>query len=280
MKYLNLLWMSGLVAGWAPCGAEETRPVLDLDADRGVTVEADGKVSAWQNQVEDFAARDFVFRDEGRNEKGSGKPVLSGERAELAGHKSMIFRQQELVCMHADAFDSLSTGGGCTWIAVISFFHQRVGEPGVNSFFGNLRNGGNYEGIWGNVDDDNRLWWGARNGLSFGRFDENNPKISGPVMKEGEFCLIAGRMSAGTEKAKLEFFVNNATAIASGEIPVNPKANPEQMAIGQERDAINHPGRESFDGEIARFLIYDKPLDGAALAKQMEYLLKHYKIKP
>lgn len=192
----------------------------------------------------------------------------------------MVFRQQELVCMDADAFDSLSTGSGCTWIAVISFFKQRVGEPGVNSFFGNLRNGGNYEGIWGNVDDENRLWWGARNGLSFGRFDENNPKISGPVMKEGKFYLVAGRMSAGTERAKLELFVNNATALASGEIPVNPKANPEQLAIGQERDATNHPGRESFDGEIARFLIYDKPLDDAALAKRMEALLKQYKIKP
>lgn len=272
--------MSGLLAALIPCGAEETRPVLDLDADLGVTVDADGKVSAWRNQIENFAAKDFVFRDEGRAEKGSGKPALSGERVELGGHKAMVFRQQELVCMDADAFDSLSTGSGCTWIAVISFFKQRVGEPGVNSFFGNLRNGENYEGIWGNADDGNRLWWGARNGFSFGRFDENNPKISGPVMKEGKFYLVAGRMSAGTERAKLELFVNNATALASGEIRVNPKANPEQLAIGQERDATNHPGRESFDGEIARFLIYDKPLDDAALAKRMEALLKQYKIKP
>lgn len=272
--------MSGLIAGVSPSGAEVLRPVLDLDADRGVTADADGKVSVWKNQVEEFAAKDFVARDEGRAEKGSGKPLLSRDRAELGGHNAVVFRQQELVCMDANAFDALSTGGGCTWIAVIAFFPQRVGEPGVNSFFGNLRNGDNFEGIWGSVDDDNRLWWGARNGLSFGRFDVNNPKINGPVMKEGKFYLIAGRMSAGTQKAKLELFVNESTAVASGEIPVNPKANPEQMAIGQERDATNHPGRESFDGEIARFLIYDKPLDDASLAKQIEALLKHYKLQP
>ena len=32
------------------------------------------------------------------------------------------------------------------------------------------------------------------------------------------------------------------------------KKNSSRMAIGQERDAIEHPGKESFDGEIARFL--------------------------
>jgi hypothetical protein len=48
------------------------------------------------------------------------------------------------------------------------------------------------------------------------------------------------------------------------------------MAIGQERDAIQHPGKESFDGEIARFLIWDKPLDDDALKKVLEILRKKY----
>ena len=43
-------------------------------------------------------------------------------------------------------------------------------------------------------------------------------------------------------------------------VPVNPKANPSKMAVGQERDATNHPGKESFHGEIARFLIFERPL--------------------
>jgi hypothetical protein len=48
------------------------------------------------------------------------------------------------------------------------------------------------------------------------------------------------------------------------------------MAVGQERDAIEHPGKESFDGEIARFLIWERPLDDAELATAMQVLQKTY----
>ena len=33
------------------------------------------------------------------------------------------------------------------------------------------------------------------------------------------------------------------------------------MAIGTERNAINHQGKESFDGELARLLMYETALD-------------------
>ena len=105
------------------------------------------------------------------------------------------------------------------------------------------------------------MWWGARNGLSFGRFDVNNPQLLGPRLEAGKFVVLAGRMAAGTGKVKLELFVNSAAkAAATGEIEVNPKANSSKMAIGQERDAVNHPGHESFDGDIALFEVFDKPL--------------------
>jgi hypothetical protein len=48
------------------------------------------------------------------------------------------------------------------------------------------------------------------------------------------------------------------------------------MAVGQERDAIQHPGHESFDGEIARFLIWERPLADAELAAAMERLRADY----
>ena len=48
------------------------------------------------------------------------------------------------------------------------------------------------------------------------------------------------------------------------------------MAIGQERDAIQHPGKESFDGEIARFMIFDRPLSDAELEKEISTLQNHY----
>jgi hypothetical protein len=250
--------------------------ILDLDAAKGLTLGDGDKVASWRNQVASFTAQDFVKRDEGRGVAGSGRPSLRKDVAELHGQPSLVFLQQELVCMNEDAFDQLTTGKGHTWIAVLAVHQQRVGVKDVNSFFGNLRNGEKYEGVWGCVNDDNTPWWGCRNGLTFGRFDVNNPQALGPVLEPNKFYLVAGRMSAGQGIAKLELFINSAKASSAVDFPVNPKSNPSRMAIGQERDAIQHPGKESFDGEIARFLIWDKPLDDDALKKVLEILRKKY----
>lgn len=245
--------------------------VLDLDAARGVVLEDGDRVASWKNQAPAHPDMVFVKRDEGRKEAGSGRPTLR-KNATPDGKPSLVFLQQELVCMDEDAFDGLTAGKGHTWIAAIAVHGQRVGEKDVNSFFGNLRNGGKYEGAWGGLDDDNTLWWGARNGRSFGRFDENNPKVSGPVLEEGRFHVIAGRMDAGTGTVKLSLFVNSAAPAATLDFPVDPAANASRMAIGQERDAIEHPGKESFDGEISRLLIWDRPLEDGELATAMKSL--------
>ena len=250
--------------------------VLDLDAAKGLTLEDGDKVAAWRNQVAASPAKDFVKRDEGRKEPGSGRPALRKEVPELKGKPALVFLQQELVCLDEDSFDSLSTGKGHTWLAVMAVHDQRVGLKDVNSFFGNLRNGEKYEGVWGCTNDDNTLWWGARNGLTFGRFDANNPQLLGPKLETGKFHLVAGRMAAGEGTVKLELFSNSAKPVATADFPVNPKANPSRMTIGQERDAIQHPGHESFDGEIARFLIWERPLADEELAAAMELLQKAY----
>jgi hypothetical protein len=246
--------------------------ILDLDAAKGLTLEDGDKVAAWRNQVAASPAKDFVKRDEGRKEPGSGRPLLRKEVLELNGKPSLLFLQQELVCFDEDAFDGLSTGKGHTWLAVLAVREQRVGLKDVNSFFGNLRNGEKYEGVWGCLNDDNTPWWGARNGITFGRFDSNNPQVLGPKLETGKFQLVAGRMGAGVGMVKLELFSNSAKPVATADFPVNPKANPSRMAVGQERDAIQHPGVESFDGEIARFLIWERPLGDAELAAAMELL--------
>ncbi|QTN32847.1 hypothetical protein HZ994_11070 [Akkermansiaceae bacterium] len=242
--------------------------VLDLDASKGVVLEDGNRAAAWKNQAPAHPGMVFVKRDEGREVAGSGRPSLETSD----GRAALVFRQQELVAMDEDAFDGLTTGKGHTWIAVISVMEQRVGLKDVNSFFGNLRNGGMYEGIWGCLDDDNTVWWGARNGKSFGRFDKNNPKLSGPMLEKGKFHVIAGRMDAGTGTVKLSLFVNSPTAVATADFPVDPAANPSRMAVGQERDAIEHPGKESFDGAISRLLIWERPLGDAELAAAMAAL--------
>ena len=250
--------------------------MLDLDAAKGVSHEDDGRVSAWENQVNGAKARLFVKRDEGRKEAGSGRPSLRTEVPELGGKPALVFRRQELVCMDEDVFDGLTTGKGHTWLAVIAVHNQQPGLKDVNSFFGNLRNGAKYEGVWGCFNDDNTLWYGTRNGRTFGRFDKNNPQLLGSVLETGEFHIIGGRMAAGMEKARIELFVGDTKPVASGEAPVDPSANPSKMAIGQERDAIEHPGYESFDGEIARMLIWERPLTEVELGAAIKFLRASY----
>lgn len=253
--------------------------LLDLDAAKGHTLEDGDKVSAWENQAPEAKAKLFVKQDEGRKEKGSGRPTLPPAISELNGKPALVFLQQELVCMDEETFDGLTTGKGHTWLAVLAVHPQQAGLKDVNSFFGNLRNGAKYEGIWGCVNDDNTLWYGVRNGLTFGRFDKNNPQLLGSVLETGKFHIIGGRMAAGTGTVKIELFANGTKPVATGEAPVDPAANPSKMTIGQERDAIEHPGHESFDGEIARFLIWERPLNEKELAAAMSALQEAYPCK-
>lgn len=250
--------------------------VIDLDAAKGVVLEDRDRVVSWKNQAPAHPDMHFVKRDKGRKEAGSGRPTFRENAAGKDGKPAIVFLQQELVCMDEDAFDALTTGKGHTWLAVIKVHDQRVGVKDVNSFFGNLRNGGNYEGLWGNVDDKNGSWWGARNGRSFGRFDKNNPKVSGPTLAKGVFHVVGGKLESGTGDVRISLHVGSAPAVASGVFPVNPDANPSRMAIGQERDAVEHPGKESFDGEIARFLIWERPLEQHELAGAIGYLAREY----
>jgi hypothetical protein len=262
---ISLLLLSLACLGLVAADIPTAGLMVDLDPAKNITLDTQGRVTAWKSQAGPVEARDFVGQPKGRTEPNSGLPSLVKEpRAALS------FRQQELVCHDEAAFDGLIRGAGCTWVAVIKVYPQRVGLKDVNSFFGNLRNGQKYEGLWGCLDDDNTVWWGARNGITFGRFDVNNPKLVGPKLEEGRFHFLAGRIGAGQAEAKLEFFVNDLKPCATAQFPINPKADASKLAIGQERDAIQHPGKESFDGEIARFLLWDRPLTDAELKAVFE----------
>ena len=253
--------------------------ILDLDADLGVEVEEGDRVVKWVNQEKGFAARDFVKRDEGRKVPGSGRPTLKTDVKEIGGRNTVVFKRQELVNHDEDAFDHLITGGGHTWFAVMSVYEQVAKLKDVNSIFGNLKNGGYFEGIWGNLTDDNRLWIGGRNGLSFGRWDDNNPMVLvDEPLERGRYYVIAGRMGAGTDVVKIEAFVNDPRPVAIKSFPVNRKADSSKMVIGQERDAIQHPGHEAFDGELARLLIYDRALSDEELKRRLDHLKSAYLI--
>ena len=97
-------------------------------------------------------------------------------------------------------------------------------------------------------------------------------------LEEDRYYVVAGRMGAGTGNVQIEVFINGPQPVAASPFPVNPKANSSKLAIGQERDATNHPGKESFDGELARFLIYERPLTRDELKQTLDHLTKTYAI--
>ncbi|MBK1855323.1 hypothetical protein JO972_10165 [Verrucomicrobiaceae bacterium 5K15] len=258
--------------------------MLDLDADHGVELEEGNRVKAWHNQVKGNAADVFVKRDEGRKVPGSGRPTFVPKVKKIGGHNTLAFDRQELINMDEDVFDHLLTGSGYTWVSVMSIGQQKQGKKDVNSFFGNLKNGSNYEGFWGCLDDANHVWMGSRcwPAEKKGRqplWNEKNPKVTAPEpLALHRYYLVMGRMGAGKGTVNLDLYINSATPADSQKVPVNPKANSSKMAIGQERDATNHPGHESFVGEITRFLIFDRPLSDQELADLSQYLMKRYDI--
>lgn len=257
--------------------------LLDLNADEQLLIEDGDRVSSWSNSISNKIIN-FVKQDIGRKVKGSGRPQLKLNVSRLNGHNSVVFHRQELVNHNEDAFDHLTQGSGYTWFSVMSVSEQVKGKPGVNSFFGNLRNTnlnkqGQYEGFWGGVNIKNQVWMSSRNGIKKGTWNDDSPLLMDKdTLTKEKYYLVMGRMGAGEGAVKMELFVNTTKAIVEKSFPVNTKANPSKMVIGQERDATNHPGAESFDGEIARFLIFERPLSDDQLKTLSDYLKNKYNI--
>jgi hypothetical protein len=252
--------------------------ILDLNADKGVSVVENDLVTNWKNQVADFPAQDFAQYDGGREIPGSGRPSLKKNVAELRGHNSLVFQEDELINTNRDAFDHLITGGGYTWIFVMSAYAQVGKLQDVSVFFGNLHcgPGKECEGFWAGFEDDNDLWTGPRNGVTFGRYNADNPKLMGPRFEEYKYYVVAGRLAEGTGTVMTAVFVDSPVPYEAVAFPVNPDANASLLAIGTERDAWQHPGQESFHGEIARALFYERPLSDAEMAQMMTKLKEIY----
>ena len=269
--------------------------VLDLNADAGLTLEDDSMVISWTNQAADAKAIDFKITEEGRtktiitqDEPGTGRPTLNKNSMEINGHNSLIFREDELINDNDEAFHGMMTGDGYTWFAVIKPYKQ--GGPGKinsrypNAFFGCLRNSGppqketgQYAGFWGSFYPDGRVYMGSRNGLNVKVRDGiNTPEVEGPPPSVYEWHIIMGRQGSGKGIVQLELFVDDpAEAVNSSDFPVGD-VEPSRMAIGTERNAINHQGKESFDGELARLLMFATSLEQEEMREVYDYLRTVY----
>jgi hypothetical protein len=83
-------------------------------------------------------------------------------------------------------------------------------------------------------------------------------------------------MGSGLGAVSLEVFVDSNNPAGSALFSVNPNARSSRLSVGQERDAVNHPGEESFDGELARILLYDRPLTNDELGNTINALKRIY----
>ena len=229
--------------------------LVDLDADRDVTLETRpdlageghrmGEVSAWGNQVKGGKIINF------RNFRPGGRPALRGPVAELNGHHAIVFDEDELVNSAEDALDHLTTGSGFTWAAVIAGHRQvptRAPYKDINAFFGNLKNGPEFEGVWAGFDDDNEVSMNPRNSRSFGTWNRDNPKLTGPRLEEGRFHVVAGRLGAGRGAVMAELFVDLPTAVDRAPFEVVPGSGPVKTG---DRTGTRSPG-SSRQGSVQR----------------------------
>ena len=118
---------------------------------------------------------------------------------------------------------------------------------------------------------------GSRNGLNVKTRDGiNTPEVAGPAPSMNEWHIIMGRQGSGQGVVLLELFVDDPSkAVNSSDFPVGD-VEPSRMAIGTERNAINHMGKESFDGELARLLMYETALDQQEMEEVYDYLRMMY----
>lgn len=288
MKYYYILFTSLLFSTSVVSKAQsipQNGLLLDLNADRQVTTQNGNQVTRWRNQAPTNRAENFVTNDVGRANfggPGSGRPTLIRNNPDLNGHNSIAFRDDELINFEENTFDHLTTGAGYTWVAIVAPYAQTHPPEiplirDVNAFFGNLRNGAPFDGLWAGFTQNRNLWTSTRNRNAGGRFlAPNDTRIGGPNVPLNQFRIVAGRLQSGVGNRTMQLFVNNENPVSSASIPVLSTGNASVMAIGTERNATNHPGRESFDGEIARFLIFERPLSNVELRNTLNSLRQTY----
>ncbi len=236
--------------------------IQDLDADVGVTNTFDG-VSLWENQApsggDDVAQFDAFLMPQLRPGTLNGHNTIEF-LDDFDGTGDRMFGDDR------DAFDGLIDGTGHTWFVVAKVGDQLDGSD-LNRFFGTL------------TEPDIPGWTGISPGVNIDGVPYHVTRAGGndfawgtQSANDGQFHIFAGRLAKGTGSGILEqLFVDDPAAVGSTGATVLPGIDSDLLSIGVERLT----GGEDFLGEIARIMIFDRPLGdeelndtGAMLAQQ------------
>jgi len=260
---------------------------VDLDANLGVLTD-NQRVQEWQNQVKTNSLK--AFKAQKREDASDGRPTLKEADEKIGKNNTILFNNQELVTMDEDIADHMITGSGYTWFSVMSVSKQTADNPHMNCFFGNIGNEIPYSGFFAGFKDDNVPWAGTRT-LAYAQkksLDSSDKEkkplwnrgsspytIADRSLVENEYYILIGSMSKGHQKAKVKLFINSTQNVFTKNVIIKPKYNSSALTIGKQRTDVTN---ESFNGEIARFLLYDRPLSKEEIQQNLELLKSKYTI--
>ena len=220
--------------------------IQDLNAAVGVT-ESGGVgtgVTAWANQA--AGTGDDLATDRGTISHNTGGAfsylTLGG-----GGPPRMVGDD-------AAAFDSIMNGNGHTWFAVV---RPEVGANGggKNAVFGTLTNSNPFSGVSAHVSNNSNLGYMTRPASS-DVFANGTTNIN-----DGEWHILAGRLGAGTGVQLAEAFTDGPIAEGTANPNILGTTNSDAFTLGAERSG----GSENYLGDIARIIIYDRPLSDSEL---------------
>ncbi len=225
--------------------------IQDLNADLGVTTSGPTNVTDWANQA--AGGGDNVSINAGSPQLVTGA---------VNGHNAIAFTNDRMAGTSETAFDGIMQGSGHTWFAVV----RAPNNPGgKNAVFGTLLNNSPWTGVVAHIGGSNaRYMTRPANGDVFANGTTN--------IADGGFHVIGGRLAAGTGSQLAELFVDDPTAEATAMPSINAGTNSSQFTVGAERAG----GNERVDADIARILIYDRPLTDAEFHQTGDSLSQTY----
>jgi hypothetical protein len=237
----------------APSQIETTGLIQDLDADVGAM---GSPVNAWINQAPAG----------GDNLAASTGSVQVIENA-VNGHAALRFENNSrLVGNNTNEFCGLTSGAGLTWFAVV--FPRAQDNPLKNIFFGTIKDGAPFSGFTAGVNMNDARPYSMMRPVTAEVFAQSNVGVS------GAWVILAGRLDDGPGMRAGELFVNSSTA-SDTEMSLIPKTSDcGALVVGAERAT----GTEFVNADIARILIYDRPLTDAELAATGQALAERYAI--